>query len=92
MSVRPDEHIVTDNRGVPRARGHGIFHHHSPGTDTHVAVLGGEHGTEQDTGVRPDTRRAAQNRRRRDIGIRVDLRGTTPMFNQHLPACTGRRH
>jgi hypothetical protein len=70
VGVRPDENIVADDRRVPRAAAyHGVLHDDTAGADADLAILGGEHGAEQDAGVWPDADRAADDCRGRDIPV-----------------------
>ena len=88
--MRSHEHIVADDRRMPGAPAdQGVLHHDAAGADTHLAVLGREHGPEQDTGVRSDVHRAAQHCGGCHVGAGINTRCTAPVLNKHahrLPA------
>ena len=87
VSMRPDQDIIADDRGVPRpAADHGVLHHDAAGADADPPVLGGEHGPEQHPGIGSDAHRAARDRRRRNIRAGMDLRDTPAMLDQHPPS------
>lgn len=88
-------------RAVPLARpgrrstdaGRGRVPARSPsrraGADPDLAVLGGEHGSEKNAGVRSDTYRTADDRSGCDVSARMDLRGAASMLNQHRHSLPG---
>jgi hypothetical protein len=84
VGVRTDEHVVADDDGMAGpAADQRVLHDHGAGAHVDLAVLGGQHGTEQDPCVGAEAHRAAEHRRRRDVGARVDLRDVAAMFDQH---------
>jgi hypothetical protein len=87
VGVRADQDVFADDHGVPgTAPDHGVFHDDAPRSDTHLPVLGSENRAEQHPDPRADTYRAADDRRRRDIGAGIDLRDHATMFKQHTPS------
>ena len=57
-----------------------VLHDHAARPDRDRAVLGGQHRAEQDPGVRADPDVAAQDRVRRHVGARIDLRRLSAML------------
>jgi hypothetical protein len=92
MGMRPDQHIVADDDGVPSpAADHRVLHHDAAGADADLPVFGAQHGPEQHASIRPDAHRAADDRRGRDISTWMDLRDTAAMLDQHAPSLPGSR-
>jgi hypothetical protein len=84
VSVRADEHVVADPRRVPLAPAdQRVFHDHAARADVDRAVLGRQHRADQDPRVRADAHVAAEDRVRRHVGARIDLRRPPAVLEEH---------
>src|SRR5215471_10858956 len=86
IAVRTGQHVISDREPVPgRSPQHSVLHDHAVGTDFHRAAIGAQHRTVQHATAGPHPDLAAEHRRRRYIGFRMDRRGVLAVADLHQP-------
>jgi hypothetical protein len=84
VRVRAYQDVVAELDVVRRTSPHErVLHDHAARADLDVAVLGADHGAEQNPRFRADTDVAAQHGGRRHVGGFVDAGALAPVLHQH---------